>query len=218
MCALAVIALLSGPAVAEAPCTRCVVELPKEHAKPVPLVVLLHGDRQKSPAIASWWHDAVSARGWALLSLQCPTDLACKDSWWKWNGDPSWVTDEVEKLAKDVSIDRKRIYVVGWSGGATYLSEHVQAWEGMFAGMVIHGGGVPPDEDGCPKRLPTYFLSGDKNPLHHHVELLRDFMEGCKADFVWDLVAGGDHDKEERALTRKKADAILDWLADRAKP
>jgi hypothetical protein len=31
---------------------------------------------------------------------------------------------------------------------------------------------------------------------------------------VWDLVRGGDHDKEDRALDLRKALAILDWLAD----
>jgi len=35
-----------------------------------------------------------------------------------------------------------------------------------------------------------------------------------RQDIVWDLVNGGDHDKEERSLTRKKALAILDWLAE----
>jgi hypothetical protein len=32
---------------------------------------------------------------------------------------------------------------------------------------------------------------------------------------VWDLVRGGDHDKEDRSLDRKKALAILDWLDER---
>lgn len=34
---------------------------------------------------------------------------------------------------------------------------------------------------------------------------------------MWDLVRGGDHDKEDRALDRRKALAILDWLADHAR-
>jgi hypothetical protein len=41
---------------------------------------------------------------------------------------------------------------------------------------------------------------------------LRAWFDGCKQDVTWDLVRGGDHDKEDRALDKKRAIAILDWL------
>lgn len=61
---------------------------------------------------------------------------------------------------------------------------------------------------------PVYFLVGDRNPLHRLVEKLRVWVDTCKQDIVWDLVRGGDHDKEDRALDRKKVLAVLDWLSD----
>ena len=56
---------------------------------PVPLVVVLHGDREHAPAAAARWHSAVKNKGWALLALECPADQGCKDSWWRWDGDPT---------------------------------------------------------------------------------------------------------------------------------
>ena len=189
--------------------------MPAARDAAVPLVVVLHGDRQSASAAAARWRVAVTKRGWAVLALQCPTELGCKDSVWKWDGDPRWVAEQVGKVERAVAIDPAHVYLVGWSGGATYIGRHAQAWEAMFAALVIHGGGHEPYDDACPKQLPAYFLVGDKNPLHALMKDLRAYFDRCQQDVVWDLVRGGDHDKEERALDGKKAAAILDWLAER---
>jgi poly(3-hydroxybutyrate) depolymerase len=192
-----------------------VVELPAGK-DPVPLVVVLHGDREHAAAAAARWHAAVKKRGWALLALDCPTDAGCKDSFWKWDGEPSWVFDKVAALAKQRAIDPAHVYLVGWSGGASYIGYRVQAWSSHFAAVVIHGGGMVPASADCPDPgLPAYFLVGDRNPLHDLAKRLRAYFDGCKQDVTWDLVRGADHGREEAALTAKKASAILDWLAAR---
>ncbi len=211
---LAVIGLLlHGVALAQPPCDRCVLEIPAKHDDPVPIVVVLHGDRESATSAAAPWHAAVASRGWVLLSLQCPTDQGCKDSWWKWDGEPSWVRDQLAKVEKQVAIDPARRYLVGWSGGASWMGWRAQDWIGTFAAIVIHGGGIAPRAEACPSdALPAYFLVGDRNPLHGHARELREWFDGCHQAIVWDLVKGGDHDKEERALDKKKATAILEWL------
>jgi poly(3-hydroxybutyrate) depolymerase len=198
-----------------APCTGCTLDV-VAGTDPVPLVVVLHGDREKAPAAAARWRAAIKRRGWALLSLQCPAALDCKDSFWQWDGDPKWVADQVAAVGSQVAIDPARVYLVGWSGGASYIGARASEWRG-FAAVVLHGGGMAPRGDACPERLPAYFLVGDKNPLHRLAKDLRSYFEGCKQDVTWDVVAGGDHAKEEAALGAKKADAILDWLADHAR-
>lgn len=205
------------------PCNGCTLELPAARgtqdapAHQLPLLVVLHGDRERAPAAAARWRGAARQRGWAVLSLQCPVDQGCKDSWWKWNGDPGWIADQVAAVAKAVPVDPARIYLAGWSGGATYLGMHAPAWSAAFAAVVIHGGGHRPSA-GCPERpLPAYFLAGDRNPFHDQVQDLRGWFDDCRQDVVWDLVRGGDHDKEDRALDRRKALAILDWLAGHAR-
>jgi poly(3-hydroxybutyrate) depolymerase len=181
-----------------------------------PLLVVLHGDRESASTAAKRWRAAAKERGWEVLSLSCPRDRGCKGSWWEWNGDPQWIIDQIDALA--LPIDRSRIVLAGWSGGATYIGMHAQAWSDRFAAVVIHGGGQAPLADGCPAHaLPAYFLVGDKNPLHGLAKDLHTYWRGCTDDVVWDLVRGGDHEREDRALDRKKALAILDWAAARAR-
>jgi predicted esterase len=187
----------------------------------MPLLVVLHGDREQASTAASRWRAAAKQRGWALLSLQCPVSEKCPASWWQWNGDPQWVRDRVAEVAAQISIDRDRTYVAGWSGGATYLGLRASAWHDTFAAIVIHGGGMAPREEApaCPAgALPAYFLVGNGNPLHQLARDLRDYFIACKQDVQWELIPGADHAKEALALDVKRSVAILDWLAARARP
>jgi predicted esterase len=210
----------ADPGPPKPPCTGCTLDVYGDPAAPMPLLVVLHGDREPASTVASRWRAAAKQRRWALLSLQCPASEQCKGSWWQWNGDPQWVRDRVAQVAAQVPIDRDRTYVAGWSGGATYLGLRAPAWHDTFAAVVIHGGGMAPREEApaCPARaLPAYFLVGDGNPLHDLARDLRDYFVRCKQDVQWDLIPGADHAKEALALDVKRSLAVLDWLAARAR-
>ncbi|MEO7092704.1 MAG: PHB depolymerase family esterase [Polyangiales bacterium] len=214
---LAVLTASAAAAPPKPPCTSCTLDVPAKLDAPVPLLVVLHGDRDHAANTAKRWRAAAKARGWALLSLECPTAEGCEGSWWQWNGDPAWVLAQVAEVQRTVGvdIDPARIYLAGWSGGATYIGMRAAWWTDLISGVVIHGGGHRPGAN-CPaSALPAYFLVGDANPLHRGAVDLRAWFDGCQHDVAWDLVKRGDHDKEERALTTAKAIAILDWLAAR---
>ena len=214
-CALLVlVAMTVSASAAPAPCKGCVISLP-DGKEAVPLVVVLHGDREHASAAAARWKTAVAKRGWALLAIECPADRGCKQSWWQWDGEPSYVFDLIDAVGKARAIDPARVYLVGWSGGASYIGYRAQAWSTRIAAVVLHGGGMPPASDDCVAKLPAYFLVGDRNPLHSLAVRLRAFFDGCQQDVTWDLVQGADHAKEETALTAKKAATILDWLGQR---
>jgi poly(3-hydroxybutyrate) depolymerase len=216
--ALALALACSVAHAAPAPCDGCTLDVPANARDAVPLVVVLHGDREHARDAAARWRAAVARRGWALLALECPRALGCKASFWQWNGEPSWVVEQVDAVAAARKIDRARVYLVGWSGGASYIGRRAPAWSVRFAAIVIHGGGMAPDDDDCsPRALPAYFLVGDRNPLHRLAIDLRAYFDACGGEVVWDVVAGADHAKEEAALTAKKADAILAWLAANAR-
>lgn len=210
----------AAPARSEAPCAGCTLDVYGDRKAPLPLLVVLHGDREQASTAAARWRAAARQRGWALLALQCPASEKCGASWWQWNGDPQWVRDRVADVAARVPIDPDRTYLAGWSGGATYLGLRAPAWHDTFAAVVIHGGGMAPREDApaCPARaLPAYFLVGNGNPLHQLARDLRDYFVGCKQEVEWTLLPGADHAKESLALDPRRAAGILDWLAARSR-
>jgi poly(3-hydroxybutyrate) depolymerase len=193
-----------------APCEGCTLDVPRRHGR-MPLLVVMHGDHERASAAADRWREAARARGWAVLSLQCPCE---SESWYKWDGSPRWIRAQVDAVARKIAVDRARIYLVGWSGGATYIGMNAAAWPNEFAAVVIHGGGQPPDDDACPSRLPAYFLVGDRNPAFPAAKRLRAYLEACGQDLRWDLVEGADHGDEHDALDASKARKILGWLDD----
>jgi poly(3-hydroxybutyrate) depolymerase len=193
-----------------APCAGCALDVPRRHGR-VPLLVIMHGDHERASAAADRWREAAHARGWAVLSLQCP----CKsESWYKWDGSPSWIRAQVDAVARKIAVDRERIYLVGWSGGATYIGMNAPAWPNDFAAVVIHGGGQSPEDDACPSHLPAYFLVGDRNPAFPAAKRLRAYLEACGQEVHWDLVRGADHRDEDDALDAGRARKIVGWLGN----
>jgi poly(3-hydroxybutyrate) depolymerase len=191
-----------------APCAGCALDVPRRHGR-VPLLVIMHGDHERASDAADRWRHAARARGWAVLSLQCPCE---SESWYKWDGSPRWIRAQVDEVARKIAVDRDRIYLVGWSGGATYIGMNAAAWPDQFAAIVIHGGGQPPDDDACPSHLPAYFLVGDRNPAFPAAKRLRTYLEACGQEVHWDLVEDADHHDEDAALDTNKAHRILGWL------
>lgn len=199
----------------DAPCKGCILSTPRRaDAGTVPLLVLLHGDGGQSPLrLLEAWEPFTAPRGIALLAAACPRDLGCQGSWWQWDGDPAWLGEQVRAASAKVAIDPARVALLGWSGGASYLGRRLEGLGAPFSAVVFHGGGIPPRAGPCAARpLPTYFLVGDRNPLHHLAVRLGDDARQCRHDLTWDLVPGADHAGEWKAQT-KHADAVLAWLA-----
>jgi len=210
---LAVVATVRANVTPDAPAIRTAESA--EAVAAAPLLVVLHGNNETGELRGSKWREALARRGGRLLALDCPGGLGCNEQgqWYMWNGSARWVMDRVEELAAREHIDMSRVYLAGWSGGATYIGKHVHEWSRMFAAVVIHGGGVEPRTTACPERpLPAYFLVGDRNPAHGGARRLRSYLESCRQDVKWDLLPGANHPKEDAALTFTKADEILKWL------
>ncbi len=195
------------------PCSGCTVDLPSERTDPQPVLVVLHGNHGTAKEAAARWRDAALARGIAVVGLTCPRDRGCEDGkWYAWPETPSFVLGALATIGEDLRIDPSRTYLAGWSGGASAIGQHLDAWK-PFSAIVIHGGGQPPADGACPPHaMPAYFLVGDENPAHPAAIRLREHLEKCAAPIEWDLVRGADHAAEKRALNREKASDILEWL------
>ena len=199
------------------PCEGCLLDLPKRDGA-IPLVVVMHGDDEQASKWFARWRGPALERGFGVLALQCPEKLGCKEScWYRWGGDASWVVDQVEAVGERVKLDRSRTFLVGWSGGATYIGLNAEKWHRHFSAIAIHGGGVVPKHGRCPARaVPAYFFVGDRNMHHGATKRLHDYFKRCGSEVKWDLIDGADHDAEDEALNGKSAGAIIDWLTERA--
>jgi len=200
-------------------CAGCLASVARgsdEKSEPAPLLVTLHGDwGPMAPELHAAWERVAAPRGIALLSLSCPADLGCKRSWWKWNGDPAWISEQIDRLAARHAIDRERVWLAGWSGGAAWMGMHAQELEPTFAALLFHGGGIWPSRAGCaPEKVPVFFLAGDQNPLHAHVLGLRKHYERCENEVSFQLLRGADHNDEWMVLNQR-AGEVIDWLASK---
>ncbi len=197
------------------PCGRCTLDAKPSLAAASPLLVTLHGNHEEGADASRRWRQAAISRGWIVVGLHCPRDRGCEDGkWYRWSSTPRWVVEHTFEAARALPVDQTRIYLAGWSGGATAIGRWATAWDDTFAAVVFHGGGQPPNEDTCPARpLPAYFLVGDENPAHPAARRLRDYFARCGQPHVWDLVPGADHAREDEALDAERAARILRWLA-----
>ena len=205
----------------EPPCRGCTVDAPTSRTGQLPLLVVLHGNKEHAESAAARWRDVAVARGWVVLGLECPREDGCDDGkWYAWNGAPSWIEHQVNAVASQLPIDRSKRYLAGWSGGASYIGMNAHRWNG-FAAVVFHGGGQPPRGGGadCPSStLPAYFLVGDGNPAHPAAVRLKNYLEKCGQPLSWDLLPGAGHQAERQALDGEKVSSILDWLDSHTAP
>jgi polyhydroxybutyrate depolymerase len=204
--------LAASPAADAPPCRGCVVIAPKARARP--LLVLLHGDRQSPATLAAAFRSLAVARDLAVFAPACPADRGCDArSFWRWNGDPAWLDALVDDVAARYDVDRDRIWLVGWSGGASYMGARIADLGARYAALGFLGGGMV--GDGCASDpLPAYFLVGDANPLHHLARTLRAALERCGHDVTWTLLPGADHGAEwDAVVAPARQRALLDFLA-----
>jgi poly(3-hydroxybutyrate) depolymerase len=202
----------------EPPCAGCLLDAPEDLPAdaPAPLVVLLHGDEGGPSMIATRFRAPVLSRGFLLLTPKCPRDRGCTTgSYWRWDAEPSWLTTLVDDVGRAHPLDRSRVFLVGWSGGSSYLGRVAPRLHG-FSALALVGGGLPPAEAptcaAC--ALPAYFLQGDRNPLHSLAVEARDALGACGSAIEWDLLAGRDHGGELSALTPAKIGTMLDWMTE----
>jgi predicted esterase len=195
------------------PCEGCVLVPAPRPEVPAPLLVLLHGDEGNPSVILPRWSRAARERGHAVLALRCPRDEGCSHgSWWRWSGDPAWITRQIDAAARVIAVDRSRVFLSGWSGGASYLGLVAPQLRGI-AGLNLSGGGLPPRDKGCPPcQPPVYFLAGNGNPLHHLAVAAKDAFLGCGSEVEWALLPGKDHGGELAALDARRTGQILAWL------
>ncbi len=212
----------------------------KDRSAPQPLVVVLHGDEGSPTKLMSLWSplaergicrnqngavrlcDPREASGdqqniW-VFAPKCPTNEGCKGSYWRWGGDAVWLGKQVDAFKAAHAVDASRVYLAGWSGGATYIAMKNPDWFPRFAALSLAGGGTHPHKDGCFPNTggacaPVTFLMGSGNPLFALAEEAKRGFERCGHALDFQLLEGVDHAGEWRAYQTRVA-TIAWWLLE----
>jgi predicted esterase len=198
------------------PCPGCIMVVPPSYSpnRPAPLMVALHGDGASTDLVVRMWKEPLERRGYLLLALRCPRELGCENSFWRWHGDPAWITAKLDAVEAAYSIDRARVYLSGWSGGSTYLGLSAPLLSPRFAAISLNGGGVPPPSGMCGAcKPPVYYFAGSKNPMISLVRSTADYFKRCGHEVVWDLGSDLDHPGELQAIfAGPVAERVVAWL------
>ena len=130
-----------------------------------PVVVALHGCTQTSAALANIGLDALADKYkfYVVYPQQNTANnpVSCFDWWGAYNtpsdktnvtrgkGENLSIKQMVDKTIADFSVDRSRVYVIGFSAGAAMAAVLLAAWPDVFAAGAIDAG-VPYD---CPSTV-----------------------------------------------------------------
>jgi poly(3-hydroxybutyrate) depolymerase len=209
----------------DVPCAGCILRLPAPSpGRAFPLVVALHGDNGSPARLVELLQPEADRRGFAVLALACPQKLGCDHrSFWQWGGAPSWLSAQVDALAAPPSsepslawsIDPQQVYLLAWSGGASYVTDVMAELPPRFAAVALLGGGMPSRHGGaCARcRVPIYYAIGERNPLGYLARAARDTLRSCGHPLREVVLPGADHEGEWAALSHGKIAEVLSFFA-----
>lgn len=127
---------------------------------------------------------------------------------------PEWLDAQIASVASAARIDR--IYVAGFSGGASYLARWAPVHAGAISRVAFVSGGYPAS-DRCPTHpLSTLFLIGSNDPMIDlYVRPLAAWLGTCaKVEITWRVVPRLGHAAMHAALQSGRAAEIVSWLVD----
>jgi poly(hydroxyalkanoate) depolymerase family esterase len=133
------------------PGRECIVYVPRGHAhwRRAPLIVLIHGCRQKAEEIAAATRITALADELGCLVL-LPRQNPRANAWGCWNwfdaatargwGETAIVAAQVRAVRRRYRIDRKRVFVAGMSAGGGLAAVLGLQRPELVAGVFVHSG------------------------------------------------------------------------------
>ncbi|MFH0903546.1 MAG: PHB depolymerase family esterase, partial [Pseudomonadota bacterium] len=203
------------------PCPGCIMLAPPGYssAKPMPLLVVLHGDEGRAGDLYWLWKPYCEEAGFLLFAPKCPEEEGCNGRWSRWyrglaSGphNPEWLGRQIDRVEQEYNVDRSRMYLAGRSGGSFYLGFYAIANAGRFAAVSYASGGQPFLKT-CPAcKIPAYFLIGERDEWFENATWLRDLYDSCGHEYVWDARPGAHHSISPQL--RETAPRILEWFLE----
>jgi len=134
-------------------------------AKPLPVLILLHGSNRNGFSLVEKWKDLAQKEGILLVG----PDASDSSHWSTGPDGPEFLRDIVEALKLNYRIDQRRVYLFGHSAGATFAL-YMSVFESeYFAATAIHAGALPSDSysdvEHAKRKIPMAIWVGDRDPF-----------------------------------------------------
>jgi len=178
---------------------------------PVPLVVLLHGSGRNGLSLVEKWKDLASKESFVVVG---PDSL--DPSIWKTPVDgPDFLRDVIENVKSRCSINPRRVYLFGHSGGAIFAL-YMSLFESQYyAASAIHAGAIDPKDPAvgyAKRKIPIFLCVGTKDPLFPlaDVRATRDLL--VKNGISAELSEIPNHDHWYYTLAPKINQSVWEFL------
>jgi poly(3-hydroxybutyrate) depolymerase len=131
---------------------------------PAPLIVLLHGSGRNGLTLAEKWKDLASKEGIILVG---PDSLDPR----VWNSPvdgPDFLHDLVEDLKAKFTINPRRVYLFGHSGGAVFALYMSLLESQYFAAAAVHAGALHQKDPAvaiAKRKSPIALFVGTRDPF-----------------------------------------------------
>jgi len=166
-------------------------------AKPsAPAIVMLHGSGHNGISVVEQWQSLAEKEGIILIG----PDSNNPQVWSSPVDGPDFLHDVIEEVKTKHSIDPRRVYLFGHSGGAVFALQMSIIESEYFAATAIHAGAWRSKKefsiiDIAKRKIPTAITVGDRDqffPLSD-VRATCDALKARGFDVELNVILGHDH-------------------------
>jgi len=160
---------------------------------PAPLIVLLHGSGRNGLSLVDKWKDLAKKEGIILVG----PDSLDTSRWSSPVDGPDFLRDVVENIKSKYTIDPRRVYLFGHSGGATFALYMSVLESQYFAATAIHAGAMRRNDPAigqAKRKTPIAIFVGSRDQFFP-LEAVRGTQEDLnKQGFAVELTVMPGHD------------------------
>ncbi len=179
-------------------------------SKAMPVLLALHGDEGTSDYIYSVFRGLQNDTGGAFI-LIAPKAPFGGGSWYKATSSHyTFINNVISWTLSKYNIDQDRLWITGWSGGATFLGYYAPKRQDILAAVIYHmgAGGVgsySPPPASC--KVPARFVIGSNDFLYKLASSHYSLLKGQGHQVDWIELKGVGHSFQKSTLP-----ATWSWL------
>jgi poly(3-hydroxybutyrate) depolymerase len=160
---------------------------------PAPLIILLHGSGRNGITLVEKWKDLAAKEG---IIVAGPDSLN-PQVWSSPVDGPDFLRDLVENIKSRYTIDPRRVYLFGHSGGAVFALYMSLLESQYFAAAAIHAGAISKNDPAiavAKRKTPIAIFVGTKDRFFPLEDVRRTRDDLNKQGFAVELTEMPGHD------------------------